>query len=246
MANKSRFLKEGLSIDYTPASLVAAGAIVNLDALAGFASCDIAASEKSALAIEGILRMPFVGGVVANEGDNVWWDADGTPYGGSNDGAATVVASAGDFWIGTLAATTSATGNTCDVMLNRVNPNLPAWPNKTHITTAADLTLVAATHSGGVTHVTPDAQTDTKITLPTGVVGMEYIIQYDGADGGNLTQVDLDGNEIIAGANLTIAATHIACNTKLTANRGDFLHLVCNVAATSWRCIGKRGIWVTD
>jgi hypothetical protein len=161
-------------------------------------------------------------------------------------GAFTRNAAAGDWWVGTLIAATVAASATCDIALNVETPGLPAFANRTHILTAADLTLTAADHSGAVIHVTKDAHLDTTITLPTGVEGMEFIIQSDEADGISLLQVALDGNEIIAGANLTIAATKLALNTLSTSKRGDFIHLICNVAGTSWRCVGKRGIWVTS
>lgn len=244
MANIHRFLQEGCSLDYTPSSAVAAGELIQVNSsIAAVSPLDIAADAKGAVIVAGVIRAPFVGSLVGNPGDNVWWDINGTPYGGAADGACTLTAANGDFWVGTLVAATSATGNTCDVALNVVNPNLPAWQNKTHFSDANGETLTAATHSGGVFHVTADAQT---ITLPAGVGGMDFIIVNDVADGGALVTVDLDGNEIIAGANLTIALTKKALNTKVTANRGDYLHLVCNVAGTSWRCVEKRGIWVTD
>jgi hypothetical protein len=246
MANKSDALQLGNAIDHTPVGAVTAGKIIQVGNLNAFAPRAIAAAELGSIQVANeVIRGPYVGGI-ANVGDNVWWDANGTPYGGAADGAFTTNAAAGDWWVGTLVAPTVAASATCDIALNRETPGLPAWQNKTHFTTAADLTLVAATHSGGVIHVTKDAGLDTKITLPTGVVGMDFVIQTDEADAVSLLQIDLDGNEIIAGANLTIAATKLALNTLLTSKRGDFLHLVCNVAATSWRCVGKRGIWVTS
>ena len=245
MANISRYLQEGASIDHTPAATTYAGNIINLGALSGLCPSDIAAGVLGAIAVSGVIRAPYAGGA-ANIGDNIWWDANGTPYGGAADGACIRNAAAGDWWVGTLVRATVAASATCDIALNKVNPNLPAWPNKTHFLTAADLTLVAATHSGGVIHVTADAGFDTTITLPIGVVGMDYIIVNDEADAGNKLIVDLNGNEIIEGANLTIAATKTADLTKLTGIRGDYLHLVCNVAATSWRPVEKRGIWVTS
>lgn len=243
MPNICKYWQEGENIDLTPTAAVSSGNIIQAGAISAFSSHDIAASGLGAVATKGVIRAPFVGGVVANIGDNVWWDANGTPYGGSADGACTCNAAAGDWWVGTLVRATSATGATCDVALNVENTNMPAWLGKTHITTAIDRTLTAADDSGSVTHVTVDAVT---VTLPTGVVGMEFIVVNDVANAGALVRVDLDGNEIIAGANLTIAATKLADNTKLTAKRGDYLHLICNVAATSWRCVNKRGIWVTS
>ena len=103
--------------------------------------------------------------------------------------------------------------------------------------------MVEATHSGAVIEITG---ADKTVTLPTGVAGMEYIIVNRYVDGGSLLTVDLDGNEAIRGANLTIAATKTALNTKATSVQGDYLHLVCTVAGTAWRCVAKRGIWVTS
>ena len=244
MANISRFLQEGDSLDYTPAALVGAGNIINLGARSGFCPEDIAASALGTIAVSGVIQAPYAGGA-ANVGDNIWWDANGTPYGGAADGACIRNAAAGDWWVGTLVKATVAASATCDIALNQENPNLPVWPNRSHIATAVDLVWAAATHNGMVIHVTADAGTDTKVTLPIGVAGMEAIIVNDEADAGNLLQVDLNGNETIEG-NLTIAATKLALLTKSTSIRGDYLHLVCETAAGIWRCTELRGAWVTS
>ncbi|MBE3133663.1 MAG: DUF2190 family protein [Acidobacteria bacterium] len=241
MANISRYVHEGKSIDYTPAAAVAAGNIIQVGSLCAFSPEDIAASVMGAVAVEGVIRSPFVGGIVGDVGNNVWWDANATPYGGSADGACTLSPSAGDWWVGTLIAATSATGATCDVALNQENPNQPAFQGKTHILSAIDVTLVAATHSGGVVHI--DAAVAKTVTLPVGVVGMDYVIVND-CDDGILLTVDLNGTEIVAGANMTCANGQTMKNTAATAKRGDYIHLVCNVAATSWRCVAKSGTWV--
>jgi len=242
MANISRYLHEGASIEYTPAAATYAGNIINLGSVCAFSPVDIAASAVGAVAVTGVIRAPYAGGI-ANIGDNIWWDANGTPYGGAADGACIRNAVAGDWWVGTLVRAVVAASTTCDVAINLVNPNLPAWQGKTHFLYVADTTLAAATESGGVVHVTADVGFDTEITLPTGVVGMDWVIQNDEADGILGLQVTLDGAEVAAGANLTVAGGGTATNTLATSNRGDYLHLVCNVAATSWRCVGKRGIW---
>ena len=243
MANSHKNYQDGVEIKYTPSSAVTAGNLIQLNSnIVGLANSAIAADVEGTLMIQGVIQGPFVGGLVGNPGDNVWWDANGTPYGGSADGALTLDATVGDFWVGTLTEATSATGATCRVALNVQNPNLPAWVNRSHIKTAIDLTAVEATHSGGVIHVTADAKT---VTLPVGVVGMEYIIVNDVADAGAAISVTLNGTEICRGANLTIANGETATNTKATAKRGDYLHLVCTVAANAWRCVEKRGIWAT-
>ncbi|MBE3132789.1 MAG: DUF2190 family protein [Acidobacteria bacterium] len=240
MANKCFYCKDGKYLDHTPSSAVTAGKIIQVGSLACISPVDIAADALGGPDTIGVWEIPYVGGI-ASVGDNIWWDATGTPYGGAADGACTNLSAAGDWWLGTLVAPTVAASATAFVKLN-FHSDIPNFQGKTTISSAIDLTLVAATHSGGVAKITVAAKT---FTLPTGVVGMDFVLVNDAVDA-SLCTVDLDGNEIIAGANLTIAATKTAVNTALTAKRGDFLHLVCNVAATSWRCVAKRGIWVTS
>jgi len=242
MANLSYYHKDGRFLDHTPTSVVTAGKLIRISGVTVMSPNDIAASALGGVDTAGIWKIPYVGGA-RNVGQNLWWDDNGTPYGGAADGACTCEAANGDWWIGTLAKAAAATDAYAYVAVNRVNPDQPAWQDRAHFTTAVDLTFVEATHSGGVIHVTAHGKI---VTLPTGVVGMEVIVVNDVADTGALVTVDLDGNEIIRGANLTIAATKTANNTKTTAKQGDYLHLICTVAATAWRCVGKRGIWVTS
>lgn len=242
MSNISKFLAEGARIDHTPSGTIYAGNIINVGALSGLTPRDLGASVLGHLAVRGIIRGPHTG-EGGNIGDNVWWDANGTPYGGAATGSFTLMGADGDWWVGTLARGVTANDATCDFLLNRENINLPPWLGRTRLTRATDLTLSAATHSGMVIDVLTDAHTDTNITLPTGVVGMDFLIQNNEVDTGCGTQVTLDGVEIVAGQNLTVAAGGPVTNTLGTSKRGDYLHLVCNVAAASWRCVGKRGIW---
>ena len=195
----------------------------------------IAASAVGSVSFHGVHDLLALSTDVWKMGDPLWWDPDnvrltrlGTPA----------------LWFAGLAAADKITGTTrATVHLNEKGDLPDCILDRLQVDTAVDLTYVAATHSAGVIRVTADAKT---VTLPTGVVGMEAIIVNAAADGAALISLDLDGNEIIAGANLTIAATKVANNTKATARRGDFLHLVCNVAATSWRCVRRRGVWVTS
>ena len=246
---KAQIYTSGNVIDYTEpgSALVSGGTPTQIsDGIVGIPPSDIALSGTGGLQVTGIIKIECDSSI-GNLGDNVWYDSNGSPVGGTaSSGAATTLAASGDFFLGILSADTAAADNHAYVSINEENPRLPAWPNRAHLTTAVDLTLSEATHSGMVVHVTADAGTDTKITLPIGVVGMEYIIQNDEADAGNLLQVDLNGNEVIRGANLTIAATKLALLTKATGIRGDYLHLECTVAASAWRCVEKRGIWVTS
>ena len=243
MSNLFTFLSEGEIIDLTPSSALTGGQIIQLAGkMAAIPSRPIAADVLGSAVIGGRWSGPYIGGV-CNAGDNLWWDATGTPYGGAANGALTNIGADGDWWAGTVTKAPAATDATVEFVLNLANPDQPAWNDRTYLKSAVDITMVEATHSGGVIEITADAKT---VTLPVGVVGMEHIIINRVADGGSLLTVDLNGNELIRGMNLTIAATKTALNTKLTQVMGDYLQLVCTVAATAWRCTAIRGIWVTS
>jgi len=47
MPNISRFLQEGVSIDYTPTSAVSAGNVINTGSVVGVAPADIAAGSAA-------------------------------------------------------------------------------------------------------------------------------------------------------------------------------------------------------
>jgi len=243
MSNLFTYISEGAALDHTPASALTGGQTIQLAGnLPAITTEPIAASELGAVRVGGLWNGPYVGGVAA-VGDSVWWDATGTPYGGAATGALTTVGADGDWWMGTVTKVAAATDATIEFALGGLTSQADqlAWAGRTHISSAIDITMVEATHSGAVIEITADAKT---VTLPVGVVGMEYIIVNNVADGGSLLTVDLNGNEVIRGANLTIAATKTALNTKATQKRGDYLWLVCTVAATAWRCVAYRGIWV--
>lgn len=247
MSNISQFLRDGQHLDYTPAAASYAGNVVNLGRVAGFLPRDIGASALGTAMVSGVIKVPATA-TLGNIGDNVWWDANGTPVGGTTDGACSTNAYAcqasADFWLGTLVKALAVGDGQAHVAINKANPNLPAWTDKAHFLTAVDASLVAATHSGGVMHVTADVGFDTVILTPAGVVGMDFIIQNDDADGVLELTVGPNGTEIYAGMNLTNANGEDSYLTQDTSIRGDYLHLVCDVATTSWRCVGKRGIWL--
>lgn len=67
---KARYVQRGDSIDFTPATDVAAGDIVKLGGLIGVAKLDIKAGELGALATVGVYELQ-TGGAVVNAGDVV-------------------------------------------------------------------------------------------------------------------------------------------------------------------------------
>ncbi len=241
---KAELDSQGVYIDMTneTGAIIAGGTLVRIGGRVGIVAESVGIAAKHAPLFAGNCRGRNAA-VIGNAGDNLYWDDNGDPVDGdAGTGAFTTDATAADYWVGTLNQALAATDTDCYFSLNVPNPDLPAWSNRAHVKTAVDLTYVAATHSGKVIHVTADAKT---LTLPVGVVGMEVIVVNDVADAGALVTVDLNGNETIQG-NLTIAATKTALLTKTTSKRGDFLHLVCTTAAGIWRCVEKRGTWVTS
>lgn len=241
MSNEAQYHKPGLVLDHTPSAAVTGGQTVEIAAIGGgVAANDIAADATDSLLIQGVAKIVATS-AIGNVGDNVWWDDNGTPYGGAATGAATTAVTAGDYWLGTLVAAKGDTDTHAYVALNQPS-QIPAWHDKAHVGTAIDLTWAAATHNGKVIHVTADAKT---VTMPVGVAGMEAIIQNDVANAGAKVSVDFDGNETLEG-NLAIAATKTADLTKTTSIRGDYLHIRCETAASLWVCLAKRGTWVTS
>lgn len=91
------FVQEGKSIDHTPGSAVSAGDVVVQGDLIGVAKLDIAANALGALAIVGVFDFPKVTGAIS-AGDEVFWDDDGDPVGGTaGSGAVTKTAADGKY-----------------------------------------------------------------------------------------------------------------------------------------------------
>ena len=232
------FKQQGLVMPFTNPSSTTAIAVNTVLAFCGrlaVAIDAIAASAAGIVSFGGVHELAALSTDVWSMGDPLWWDFPNTRL--------TRLGTPALHFAGLAAADKVTLATVATVHLNERGNLSSDLLDKTYIDTAVDLTLAAATHSGAIIRVTADAKT---VTLPIGVVGMEWVVQNAVADAGALVTVDLNGNEIIAGGNLTIAATKAALNTKVTARRGDFIRLVCNVAATSWRCTGLRGIWTTS
>jgi predicted RecA/RadA family phage recombinase len=232
----STYKQPGSIISYTaPATAVTVNQVVSLNNGIGVALSAIPASTVGLVSVKGVHNLPALSTDAWSDGDLLWWDFTA--------GSLTRLGSPLHRYAGrAVGAKLVTTGLRADVDLNNSDGVADCLLDRQWIDDAVGVTFAAATHSGSVIAVTVASKT---VTLPVGVVGMEAVILNNAVDGSLLT-VDLNGNEIIAGGNLTIAATKTAVNTALTARRGDFLHLVCNVAATSWRCVRRRGVWVTS
>ena len=114
-----KFIAEGDKIDYTAGADAVAGDVITGGAIAGVTSSAIDYSESTtaALQIEGSYDFPQAAEVITL-GQDVYWDADGSPYGGTAlSGAATATAE-GNTYLGICLATT--TNTTSYVRVKRV------------------------------------------------------------------------------------------------------------------------------
>ncbi len=87
---QARLVHDGKSVDYTPASAVAAGAVVVQGDLVGVANLDIPANTQGALAVVGVFDFPKATGAstAITAGATVYWDvADGQAKEDSESGA---------------------------------------------------------------------------------------------------------------------------------------------------------------
>jgi predicted RecA/RadA family phage recombinase len=77
------FVQEGDSVDYTPGSDTPAGTFVVEGSRVGITKIPIVANRLGALALRGIFRAPKDASNITTKGANLYWDADGTPVGGT-------------------------------------------------------------------------------------------------------------------------------------------------------------------
>lgn len=243
----ARFFQEGKSIDYTPASAVAAGDIIVQNGIVGVAKLAIAASTLGALCTEGIIEIAkkneaFVAGLP------VWLDANGNPkVGTTGSGAATQLGkdgmAAADVLLGTCIKAAAAADAFCYVALNKFDPRIPTFANAKRIAEPTDGNAVV-TDSGAVYEVT----TDTKVvTLPATAVGLEFTIMNMAADGAALVEVNFQsGDKNLGGCGVAAGADgKKLSNTKATAKKGDFITFVAD-GTDGYRIKAIRGTWAQE
>ena len=163
----ARLVHQGNTIDYTPSSVVASGAVVVQGELVGVANLDIPADVLGSLTITGVFDVDK-GASVFTAGQAVYWDAAGelaSPDGsvGKLMGVATLAAATGD--------STVRVRLVQDPGQTEVLP--PCMVDKTFEDVDDNKTLDAE-DVGKVINVTADAKT---ITLPATAAGLEFVIR---------------------------------------------------------------------
>jgi predicted RecA/RadA family phage recombinase len=74
------FKQEGKRINFTASAAVVSGDLLIMGELAAVALTDVDSGAKGVAAVEGVWELPKKATGVINQGDKVYWDADGNPY----------------------------------------------------------------------------------------------------------------------------------------------------------------------
>lgn len=112
---EATYYQEGETLDYTPASALSSGAVIQMsDGRAAIAVGDIAASTQGAMQVCGVAKFTKAAGFVALAGGKAFWDhsANAITYLKVNDK---------DFYVGRFTADATSASTECYVAMN-VNP----------------------------------------------------------------------------------------------------------------------------
>lgn len=180
------FIQEGSSIDYTPTpgSGVSAGDVVINGELVGVAKRDIPANIAGSLATEGVFEI-----VKANEalsfGEDVFWDADGDPVGGTVGSGAATAAASGHTFLGRVIKAAASGDKTVRVLVvgNRVPADHLALIAVENLAAAADIVnRPVFAHPGGAELVSAGILTQ---GAPAGVDDANTVVIALKDDAGN-------------------------------------------------------------
>lgn len=224
-ANKATLVQDAGSIDHTPASAVSAGDVVVIGDRVAIARTDIAANRQGSLSDCGVYDVVKKNGAIS-DGDDIYWDADGDPEGGT----AGTGACSTDPSVGPLMGTAVKAALAADEKV-RVRFQGDAQPERlsNEIADPGDAAAVPVTHSGSVSFVTAGAETRT-IAAPT-FVGQQLSLGFK-TDGGDCV------------VTVSTAVNQTGNNTLTFADAGDHLQLtaVRSGANLRWRVVANDGV----
>ncbi len=207
--------------------------LTSVDRFVGFvqekldASLVAAAVRNVRVKKRGVIQLPVTGAVITDVGQPVYALDD-------ND---FVFSPVGSVFIGKVIRFASA--GVVDVEFDAGNmPDPYAGRVWEVFSAAATLTKV---DTGKGFWVDTDAQAITLLTF-NALTAIDILVVTGGAFGTVGTTVDPAGADLISGPDDTGADGGIATNTKATARRGDFLHIVTG-GDEGYLIAEKRGIW---
>ena len=172
------FRQIGDTIDYTPGSAVAAGTVYVLGTtIVTIVPVAIAATDKGATAVRGIFNVPKDNSDVA-AGDALYWDDDGTEYGGAATGAFTKT-STGNVFAGIALEAAGTTTADVDMLLRSIDGTVPgSYTPMTAATVAVGGTAQGNANAvaTGFTAVT-GADDTAAIKLPAAAAGLVCFVK---------------------------------------------------------------------
>jgi len=177
-AADATYVAPGKMVDYTPASDVDAGDVVIQSSMVGVANTAIDSGDLGAIAVEGVFDFAQVAAIVA-AGTPMYWDTDGSPYGGTVSNGAATATSTGNTFIGLALEASTATDSTVRLVLN--SSIVSASSAATF--TAGTLAVQTNATIGGTLAVTGVA-TFTAESVHNLGIDADYITTDGGASGG--------------------------------------------------------------
>jgi len=112
------FVQSGDSVNYTPSVAVDAGDVVVQGSVVGIAKTDIKADEQGALAVAGVFDVEKSTAAIT-AGAKIYWDADGSPYGGTVSNGCADATSSSDPVLGYAVEAAAISNTTVRVLLSR-------------------------------------------------------------------------------------------------------------------------------
>lgn len=228
-----KFIAEGDKIDFTAASDATAGdVLVTNAAIVGVTPSAIDASESTlgALQIEGVYDFPQAAEIITL-GQDVYWDADGSPYGGTaSSGAATATADGNDY-LGICLATTTAT--TSYVRVKRVlRPKLAVPRIKTGTVNANGGNIATAGQLLEGVNIVAGSDNSKGVILPSCKDGALCVVVNMVTDKTLLIYPPVGKQVNLRGANnsLNVAANSVGIFWSEGANAWYGLHAATDVA----------------
>jgi predicted RecA/RadA family phage recombinase len=235
------FLRDGRTINYTPAAAIADGAVVIVGDIIAYTKMPIAAGQLGALHTEGQVKVIKSGssGPVFALGDPVFWDATNslaTDTAGVYIGTAVDAAGASQAWVEVEWAP-QAVGAGAQFGLVSEDVSLTS-ASKT--LDAEDVGKVMTVIAGSATNV---------ITLPATAIGLRYTIR-SGITGGvgttvNRIAISPAAADKIMGADLAGVDNKDRILASATVQSGDFTTLVAD-GVNGWFIVSERGIWTNE
>jgi hypothetical protein len=121
-APKAQMRISGAVLPYTASAAKLGGDVVEVSGLAGVLVDDVVINLVGSAQVEGLVEVEKAQ-VTIVDGEDIFFDADGSPYlGTASSGAATNVPcnATGDLWMGTAFGAAASTAKTCKVLLNKL------------------------------------------------------------------------------------------------------------------------------